>query len=157
MRTFSQSHNISALGRRLWRHGAFTTAALALLTLVAACDNFSDPVAPGEPTLVFEAALEPLGAEVHVVAIPNAGVSTISLDRLEAQQVNDTFNDSGFGVTIRLARLDNNCEEGAAFSLQEGQRVVFDLVETSYCLNVSEAGLIPEGALLAYSIGVTLP
>ncbi len=157
MRNFSRSHNISAVGRRLWHNGVHTAAVLALLTAVVACDNFSNPAAPGDPTIVFEAALTPLGAEVHVVSVPSAGIVTVSLDKLEVQQVADNFNDSGFGVTIRLARLDNNCEEGAAFSLQEGQRVVFDLAETSYCLNVSEAGLIPEGALLAYSIAITLP
>ncbi len=157
MRTSSRLQPLFVSRHRIVHHGIRALAVVALLAMTTACDNFDDLVTPEDPAVTFSATLEPLAAEVHIVTIPTAGVITVSLDLLEAQQVDDSFDDATLGLTIRLARVDNNCDDGAAFGLTEGQRVVFDLAETSYCLNVSEPGLIPEGGLAAYTLGVTLP
>ena len=136
------------------------TPARALL-LTAACvlalSGCSSPTDAISQTFVFEGAVTPDAEFFHPLGIESEGIIRIEVRTLRSEDPTRTSPAEvnpflGFGIG---RPVEDRCSTTSEITIREGSTLVYGLNETEHCFRVFDTGILPEGAVMLYSLEVT--
>ncbi len=130
-------------------------ALLAALGLVIGCDE--SPSNPGEDRFEFAGSLAPRATATHSFQFAGNAIARITLVALSQTAPPPPDPDPRvLGVGLGIARQsEGSCTPTAGqLSFVVGESILIQLADRGYCLNVTDAGLVPAAGTFAYLVTV---
>lgn len=131
------------------------------LLLAATCalglSGCSSPTDAISQMFVFEGAVTPDAEFFHPLIIENEGIIRIDVRTLRSEDPTRTSPVEvnpflGFGIG---RPVEDGCRTTSEITIREGDQLVYGLNETEHCFRVFDTGILPEGAVILYSLEIT--
>ncbi len=122
-------------------------------SLLLACSD--SPTGPDAAPLVFQGTIIAQGSTTHSLMPSDYGGVRIQLDDLTPRLI-DVTTPTDLAVGFALGQPDGEtCATTFQIAIVEGDVLSFSLGNEEYCLLMFDSGLLPEDAIVDYTLVVT--
>lgn len=128
--------------------------------LLCACDTNPSVTDPDRPMVIFQGQLTNDGSNEHELRPNESGAARFEVSELVAEgEGDDPENATTLFLDVGLGRPGEDDACGLTFetTLRQGGTFIIDLSTTTYCVVLSDDGLLPEDTTVDYTLVVSLP